>query len=155
MIGIYKITSPSNKIYIGQTINYEKRIKKYKSLECKKQTVLYRSFLKYGVENHQFEIIEECDIKELNEKERYYQDYYDVLNIGLNCKLTNTDDKSGKLSEETKLKISKGLKLSKRIYKSLSEESIQKMINTRNKNSLNKIYKRKIKNGLNTKFKKK
>ena len=29
MIGIYKITSPTNKIYIGQSINVENRIKTY------------------------------------------------------------------------------------------------------------------------------
>ena len=40
MIGIYKITSPSNKIYIGQSTDIEGRIKGYKSLSCKKQTRL-------------------------------------------------------------------------------------------------------------------
>jgi len=35
MIGIYKITSPSNKVYIGQSINIEKRFKSYKRYDCK------------------------------------------------------------------------------------------------------------------------
>ena len=31
--GIYKIISPSNKIYVGQSWNIEKRFKKYKNLD--------------------------------------------------------------------------------------------------------------------------
>ena len=58
MIGIYKITNPTNKIYIGQSTNIGNRFKHYKSLDCKRQSSLYKSFLKHGVENHNFEIIE-------------------------------------------------------------------------------------------------
>lgn len=46
MIGIYKITSPSNKIYIGQTTNYITRCKNYRLLRCENQTKLYPSLLK-------------------------------------------------------------------------------------------------------------
>ena len=35
MIGIYKITSPTKRIYIGQSINIEKRFKSYEKLNCK------------------------------------------------------------------------------------------------------------------------
>ena len=101
MIGIYKITSPSSKTYIGQSINIEKRIMWYKRLRCKSQKKLYNSFIKYGVDAHNFEIIEECDILLLNERERYWQDYYDVLNNGLNLRLTSTNDRSGKMSKES------------------------------------------------------
>jgi group I intron endonuclease len=111
MIGIYKITSPTNRIYIGQSNNIELRFKFYKNLRCKSQIRLYRSFLKHNVDQHKFEIIEECDIKELNNKERYWQDYYDVIsNKGMNCILTNADNKSGKLSKFTKNKLSKSTK---------------------------------------------
>jgi len=104
MIGIYKITSPSDKIYIGQSINIQKRFKQYKNLQnCKFQTKLYDSLM--FEKNHKFEILEECDINLLNERERYWQDYYNVLK-GLNCRLTTYNSKSGKLSEETKLKMS-------------------------------------------------
>jgi len=107
MIGIYKITSPSNRVYIGQSINIEKRFKEYSILRnCKLQIKLYRSFLKHGVNNHKFEILEECLIEELNDKERYYQDTYLVLKSGLNCYLTKSKSKTGKASEETKLKMS-------------------------------------------------
>ena len=72
MVGIYKITSPSSKIYIGQTNNFKKRFEVYKNKRCFSQPRLYSSFLKYGVENHKIEIIEKCDITKLNERERYW-----------------------------------------------------------------------------------
>ena len=107
MIGIYKITSPTNRIYIGQSINIEVRFISYKKLKCKGQIRLYESFLKHGIENHIFEILEECDILLLNERERHYQDLFLVISRkGLNCRLTKSSDKSGKLSDETKKKLS-------------------------------------------------
>lgn len=106
--GIYKITSPTNKIYIGQSININKRFKDYindKSKYCN-QIRLLNSINKYGIDKHVFEIIEECNIENLNKKERYWQDFYEVIGInGLNCKLQKIFGKSGKLSEETKKKI--------------------------------------------------
>lgn len=91
MIGIYKITNPKNKVYVGQSRNIEKRFKRYKYLTCTtKQKRLFNSFSKYGIDNHKFEIIEECLFEQLNIRERYYQDLYDVLNKGLNLVLTET-----------------------------------------------------------------
>jgi group I intron endonuclease len=105
-IGIYKIINPNGKVYIGQSIDIENRFKKYKH-NCRTQIKLSRSFQKYDISNHIFEIIEECIESDLNEKERYWQDYYDVIGPnGLNSRLTATNDKSGSLSEETKLKVS-------------------------------------------------
>lgn len=68
MIGIYKIISPSGKIYIGQSIDIDRRIYDYILLRCKAQTILYNSLKKHGFNNHVFEIIEECDIDKLNER---------------------------------------------------------------------------------------
>lgn len=111
MTGIYKITSPSGKVYIGQSVNIEKRFKQYKCLyNSRNQKALHYSFLKHGVENHIFEVIEECNINSLNERERFWQDFYNVIKKGLNCKTTTTKSKSGKLSESTLLKMSKSLK---------------------------------------------
>lgn len=109
MIGIYKITSPSNRVYIGQSVELETRFLKYKN-NCNNQTKLKRSFNKYGFENHKFEILEECDIPELNNKERYWQDYYESVSKGLNCRATASDKKSGYLSNETKAKLSESKK---------------------------------------------
>ena len=102
MIGIYKITSPSKKIYIGQSINVNKRLKEYKYLSnCKTQPKLYNSLVKYGFSQHIFEIIEQCSVEELNVRERYWQEFHNTIGErGLNCRLTETGDKSGRMSQE-------------------------------------------------------
>ena len=76
IIGIYKITSPTNKIYIGQSSNIKIRWFNYFNLGCKGQPQIYRSLKKYGVKNHKFEIIEECSLEQLNEKETYWKLFY-------------------------------------------------------------------------------
>ena len=105
MIGIYKITSSNGRIYIGQSRNINKRFTQYKRLGCEKQPRLYNSFIKYGVDDHTFEIIEECEVEQLNIRERYYQDLYDVTSKqGLNCTLQETDILPRVFSEITKQK---------------------------------------------------
>lgn len=109
MIGIYKITSPTNKIYIGQSINIEKRKKYYQNAHCKGQKKLYASIIKYGFENHNFEIICECLENELNKLEEYYISYFNSFNTILGMNL-DSGGLSKKQSDETKLKRSNSLK---------------------------------------------
>jgi len=105
---IYKITSPTNKIYIGQTFNFNKRINRYKSLDCKNQRYLYNSFLKHGYDNHKIEIIESgpYNINELLELEIYYIKYFESFNLGMNLTIGGDGCRLGHHSEETKKKIS-------------------------------------------------
>lgn len=107
IVGIYKITSPIGKVYIGQSTDIKLRFRYYKGLRCKSQTRVYNSFLKHGVENHTFEILHQCEIFHLNSNERLYQDLYNSMDkyFGLNCKLTKSRDKTGVMSEATKEKL--------------------------------------------------
>ena len=121
--GIYKITNPSGKIYIGEAVDIHRRWKHYKGLHCKRQPPIYNSLLKYGVENHLFEVVEVCDVDELKCRERYWQEYYDVLSDeGLNCQYTECGELKQVHTQETKDKISKANK-----GKKLSEETKQKL----------------------------
>lgn len=105
--GIYKITSPSGKVYVGESINIRKRFLKYKNLNCKYQIKLYNSLNKYGYENHIFEVIEECYFDDLLCRERYWQDFYNVLSDrGMNLKLTSCGDTKQVFSHETNNKRS-------------------------------------------------
>lgn len=111
MIGIYKITSPSNRVYIGQSVDIKSRWESYKCKNCKNQPKLYRSLNKYGVDKHKFEVIHSCEIEELNELERYYQEFYDCIGKnGLNCILTKSKLAPRVVSEETKRKVSEKMK---------------------------------------------
>lgn len=124
-IGIYKIINPKNKIYIGQSINIDRRFKEYQNLKCKQQPKIYNSLKKYGHENHKFEIIEECSIEQLNKREIYWKQYYNSINEGLNCELF--DNGVGPRSEITKQKISLAQKGNKHnLGKKRSKETKQK-----------------------------
>jgi group I intron endonuclease len=70
---IYKITSPSGKIYIGQSTRLRNRIAHYKGLHCKRQPLIYASILKYGWDAHVLEIIEDNIAEEhLNKRETFW-----------------------------------------------------------------------------------
>lgn len=125
--GIYRITSPSGRIYIGESKNIKNRWRAYKRLDCKGQVKLYKSFYKYGVVNHIFEIIEECSLENLLCRERHWQDFYDVLKKGLNCKLTECGEQKQIHSQETieKMRLSSLGELNPMYGKKQSEESIR------------------------------
>jgi group I intron endonuclease len=105
IIGIYKITNPKGRIYIGQSLDIENRWKQYNRLSCKKQIKLYNSLNKYKPENHVFEIIEECNLEKLNEREIYWVNYYNSTNNGLNIRLGGYG--GGKNTEEQKINLRK------------------------------------------------
>jgi group I intron endonuclease len=84
MIGIYKITNPQGKIYIGQSTNIEERWEKGHKYGSGCGIKLKNSFNKYGWEQHKKEIIEECPVEELSVRETYWIEYYDSYKKGLN-----------------------------------------------------------------------
>jgi group I intron endonuclease len=138
MIGIYKITSPSGKIYIGQSTNIEKRWSTYKKLQCKGQIKLFNSLKKYGHEAHKFEVLEECDKDQLIQKETHWKQHYDVLNTpSLCCRM---DGKGGKDSLETiqRKKKPKTFTLEQRLLKNkkISENNLGKTRTSEVKNKL-------------------
>lgn len=106
VIGIYKITSPIGKVYIGQSTDIFRRFYQYKKLiNCTEQHKLYNSFLKYGVDNHVFEILCTCSEKELNDMEIYYGDLFNATSEkGLNIR--NCGGSNGRHNPETIKKLS-------------------------------------------------
>lgn len=113
-IGIYKITSPSGKIYIGQSIHIKQRWKQYVNPNSSSVgPKLLNSLNKHSWEKHNKEILEECLLEQLNEREIFYKQQF-INEFGwskaLFCEIY--DSGGGPKSEETKLKQSKGLKKS-------------------------------------------
>lgn len=83
MIGIYKITNQINgKVYIGQSVKIKSRWKQHKqeAKSNRRNTFLYNAMRKYGLDNFSFEVIEECEENQLNEREIYWISYYDSFN---------------------------------------------------------------------------
>lgn len=89
--GIYKITNLINgHCYIGQSYNIEDRWAKEKNRAFNPNAKEYntprsQAFRKYGLENFSFEILEECNISELNEKEKFYIKKYNSYFEGYNA----------------------------------------------------------------------
>lgn len=128
IIGIYKITSPSGRVYIGQSKDIKNRHSCYKTLKCKNQPIVYNSLLKHGFDNHIFEIIEECDIEDLTKKERFWQEFYNVIDRdkGMNCLIVSYDGEKAIYSEDMLQRMSEVQKGNTR-----SKESIEKQLATR------------------------
>ena len=90
MIGIYKITNKINgKCYIGQSNDIERRWREHKSAfdnpnasdyESKKN----RAFRKYGIENFDFQVLEEVSLEMLNDREIYWISYFNSVEDGYN-----------------------------------------------------------------------
>lgn len=93
MVGyIYKIVNDINgKMYIGLcTTTIEQRFQTH-CADCFKPSCekrpLYQAMKKYGIENFHYELIEECDIDFLGEREQYWIAYYDTYKNGYNATL--------------------------------------------------------------------
>lgn len=81
MIGIYKITNQVNgKVYIGQSVHIKQRWSQHCADSVKGTTLLYQAMREYGIKNFSFEVIEECSLEQLNEREVYWIAYYDSFN---------------------------------------------------------------------------
>lgn len=124
---IYKITSPTGKIYIGKTKNFSKRVKDYHRQPCKTQRRLYNSFIKHGIESHVFKVVEYCQEEELNDKEKYYIRLFNTFQTknGLNL---SDGGQGGKMSDEGKKNLSEKRKGKPNPYalKKQSPEHIRK-----------------------------
>ena len=124
--GIYNFIS--HKWYIGQSINIKDRWSRHiRSLNNgKSSNKLQRAWNKYGEENFEFMIIEECLKEQLNARETFWFEYYDSIRNGYNT-TSDPENKNGyKHSEETKKKISeckRGLKHSKETREKISENN--------------------------------
>jgi group I intron endonuclease len=123
--GIYKITSPSKRTYIGQSTDIARRFRSYRGnySSIKAQVKLYASLQKHGADNHVFEIIQECNSEDLNEIERYYIELYNSFDKL--CGLNISRGMYTPMSDETKIKIgiaNTGKKMSDDARKRMSDK---------------------------------
>lgn len=148
--GIYCIENRINgKKYIGQAYNIERRLYEHE-YHLKRGTdhsgVLQRAVNKYGIENFDFYVLEECDTSEMNDREIYWISYYQTNNKEYGYNLSRGGEmsllgykfppefgkkismvkKGTKLTEEHKRKISQAQK-----GKVLSEETRQRISDAR------------------------
>lgn len=115
--GIYKIANKVNdKCYIGQSIEIKRRWRQHKEIYVNPTAEgydypLYKAIRFYGLENFSFEVLEECQPEELNEKEIYWVEVFKSYDNGYNQdRGGNNFARFTKLSEENILKIFDELK---------------------------------------------
>ena len=91
MSGIYMITNKlNNKKYIGQSKHIFKRWYEHycESIQNREndKSIIHQAIQSDGIENFIFSIIELCEIRELNEREKFYISFYEtsVINGGYN-----------------------------------------------------------------------
>ena len=89
--GIYKITNTINGMcYVGQSVDIAERwrqhIKRGVGAEPPTRNKLYPAMQSIGVENFTFEIIEECDKTQLDEREDFWQEYFHAKDFGYSIK---------------------------------------------------------------------
>lgn len=92
--GIYAITNIKTKAkYIGQSINIAERWKSHVKAglgvgsTAYKTNKFYHAMFTDGPESFTFEILEECPQEKLNEREKYWIDFFDTVNNGYNSKI--------------------------------------------------------------------
>ena len=88
--GIYKYTNNINgNVYIGQSQDITARKNSHKNDALyggkDENSPFHRAIRKYGIENFSFEILEECDKKDLNEREKYWINFYNSYHKGYNA----------------------------------------------------------------------
>lgn len=152
IVGIYKITNLiDGKVYIGQTVNYNKRKKRHlSSLENGNHhnEHLQRAFDKYGEDSFKIELIKKCNIEELDKLERYYIKELDACNHDKGYNMMYGGQRYRNFTKEVRLKMSeagKGRKFTNEHKKKislahkgrkLSQEHISKMSATKKKTKI-------------------
>lgn len=142
---IYKITNKiNNKVYIGCTVNsLEKRFYEhlYRCFKTDYKSKLYNSIKKYGVENFEISLIEECDVSNIYEIEKKYIVEYDSYENGMNSTFggegclgyIHSPEIRKKISENTKNGNSHKGKTYEQLYGDLAvEEKIKRSDSVKN-----------------------
>lgn len=86
--GVYKITDPLGRPYIGKSVDVRARLQQHVKSSVNVGTISHQAihdeFKKQGIENFTFELLEECSRDEIGEREKYYIDFYESNIYGFN-----------------------------------------------------------------------
>ena len=145
MTGIYKILSPTGKVYIGQSFDIIHRWQAYKSIsKLSPKSNINKSLLKYGYSKHTFSIVHELPIdvsKEvITDYEQFYMDRYKDCGLTLLNICPAAGSTLGiKHSEDTKIKMRAAAK--GRIFTDVTKQRISDALKGR---KINESHKKKL-----------
>lgn len=145
---IYKYTSPSNKIYIGQATNEKQRRNTFLKLNKKYAgDKINNARIKYSPENFKYEILEEFDLdldalkEQLNYYESYYIGFYDSYRNGYNMTLGGSDNTGYKMTKEQLEKHIKRMNTNNPFKNKRHSEETKKLIGESNSKAVIQINK--------------
>ena len=112
---IYRYINKINgKSYVGQTVSPHLRKNFHRTAPFNPNSkdyekVFYRAIRKYGWDNFDYEVLEECETAELEKYEQLYMDEFDSIRNGYNVQLAEegrqwTEERKKYLSEISKFK---------------------------------------------------
>lgn len=128
-MGIYKINYPNGKIYIGQSVDIKRRM--YEHWDANKATAPCDvAIFKYKVHLDEIEILEFIDDEnELNEREKYWIEFYDSNNKDKGYNLTPGGDTSCLSGEDNNTSVftnAQVLDIRKRRYEGERKKDVYK-----------------------------
>ena len=104
MIGIYKITNvKNNKIYVGQSNDIYRRFYEHQTKGESSRIPVDVAIQKYGKDSFIYEVLEECDITELNQKETFWIRKLNAIKDGYNCSEGGEQQSIGENNGRSKL----------------------------------------------------
>lgn len=104
MIGIYKIVNKENgKCYVGQSNDILRRFSEHQTKGDASRIPVDVAIQKHGKSNFSYEVLEECPIKELNEREVYWISQTGAYTSGYNCNTGGDQCSIGELNSNAKL----------------------------------------------------
>lgn len=125
MIGIYKITNiKNNKIYVGQSNNIYRRFREHQTKGESSKIPVDIAIQKYGKDSFTYEILEECNITELNEKETFWIKKLNAIKNGYNCSEGGEQQSIGENNGRSKLTEQDVIKIRKAYNNHLKQKDI-------------------------------
>lgn len=137
---IYIVTSPSGKMYVGQTTTSLKNRKRKHVLDSKRHDYAFsRAILKYGASNMKWEILEDgISPLDLNRKEEYYIKKFDTFKNGYNS--TEGGDFNPMDYQELRNKVSERTKNKKHNIDQCGEKNHQAKLTEVDVKEIRRIY---------------
>ena len=112
MIGIYKIENLNNgKIYIGQSNDIARRFYEHMTKGTSSRIPVDEVIQKEGASSFSYEIVEECSVEDLNEREKFWIKFFKANIYGYNknegglTDLIGSHNPNSKLTENDVIKI--------------------------------------------------
>ena len=138
MVGIYKITNKLNgKVYVGKSENITKIFEDCKNSESGSHGLpIFDEVAKYGADNFEFNVLEECSVSQLPEKELYYMNLYSLRDSSYGKDEGSSEAVESGMRKGRKGNPNVGLGLRRHIHKMRTDEAyraqmIQKYRNNR------------------------